>query len=546
MRRKARAHPLSSENLAIPCLANTHTRNRAKVHRTTSSTIRRRVCQVASLEVQLRPTCLPRRGTAAAICRRVRDLQVRATECPKPYRKLLGAGMAPRARRRDQSALQHTHHIPSGVCRALESAHRALQFSSGWRLPRTRDSHPAPGRMSHGARVSRNPSHRPWTNPRTPSPIIAGTTCRARVSPLLDRRLITGERMMLAHVYLKKGCIVPRHSHENEQLTYILEGALRFWIGEDESEEVIVVRAGEVLDIPSNVPHKAEALEDTLDVDVFCPPRQDWLDGTDASSGSSARPVEQPRDAEPRRGAERWDESLPARREPCQIAGDPGVIHRRARSSTDRASASEAEEAPGSIPCGAHQNPRRRWWRRGGLVVSLPISAVGARRHPARRRAAGRRAARSWCWCTANRWDRGTLSPSNPRAHPLIRCEAMPSVRSCCRSCSSPRWPAPYAERAPSPRAQTPYSPGGGAARQGRMPSSWCRRSAPSARGPPHHAARASRRAANMELIDEVTAHAAQCQAPARRQRTRQLMVCSTGPRRAPSGSRRIPINRAL
>ena len=104
---------------------------------------------------------------------------------------------------------------------------------------------------------------------------------REKVSAMLDRRLITGDRMMLAHVYLKKGCVVPKHSHENEQLTYILEGALHFWIGEDEKEE-IVVRAGEVLHIPSNVPHKAEALEDTLDVDIFSPPRADWLDGTDA------------------------------------------------------------------------------------------------------------------------------------------------------------------------------------------------------------------------------------------------------------------------
>ena len=104
---------------------------------------------------------------------------------------------------------------------------------------------------------------------------------REQVSPMLDRRLITGERMMLAHVYLKKGCIVPRHQHENEQLTYILEGSLRFWIGEDE-KKVLVVRAGEVLHIPSMVWHKAEAIEDTLDVDVFSPPRQDWLDKTDS------------------------------------------------------------------------------------------------------------------------------------------------------------------------------------------------------------------------------------------------------------------------
>lgn len=101
-----------------------------------------------------------------------------------------------------------------------------------------------------------------------------------QVTDSLGRRLITGERMMLAHVYLDRGCIVPRHSHDNEQLTYILEGALRFWIGES-GEEELVLRAGEVLHIPSGVPHKAEALEDTLDVDVFSPPRQDWLDGTD-------------------------------------------------------------------------------------------------------------------------------------------------------------------------------------------------------------------------------------------------------------------------
>lgn len=103
---------------------------------------------------------------------------------------------------------------------------------------------------------------------------------RERVSETLDRRLITADRMMLAHVYLKKGTIVPRHAHENEQITYILEGGLRFWIGEDESE-VIEVRSGEVLHIPSMVQHKAEALEDTLDVDIFSPPRQDWLDKTD-------------------------------------------------------------------------------------------------------------------------------------------------------------------------------------------------------------------------------------------------------------------------
>lgn len=104
---------------------------------------------------------------------------------------------------------------------------------------------------------------------------------RERVTEKLERRLVTGRRMMLAHVYLEEGCVVPRHAHENEQITYILEGALRFWIGEEGDDEELVLRAGEVLHIPSNVPHKAEALEDTLDVDVFSPPRSDWLDGTD-------------------------------------------------------------------------------------------------------------------------------------------------------------------------------------------------------------------------------------------------------------------------
>ena len=103
---------------------------------------------------------------------------------------------------------------------------------------------------------------------------------RERVTDEIDRKLITGDRIMLAHVFLKQGSVVPMHSHENEQLTYLLGGALKFWIGNEDAEP-IVVREGEVLHIPSNVPHKAEALEDTFDVDIFSPPRQDWLDGTD-------------------------------------------------------------------------------------------------------------------------------------------------------------------------------------------------------------------------------------------------------------------------
>jgi unsaturated pyranuronate lyase len=97
------------------------------------------------------------------------------------------------------------------------------------------------------------------------------------LNPLLQRQFVVGEDVMVARVLLKKGCIVPLHSHYNEQVTYILEGALKFWIDGKE----IVVRAGEVLTIPRNMPHKAEALEDTVDLDIFNPPRADWINKTD-------------------------------------------------------------------------------------------------------------------------------------------------------------------------------------------------------------------------------------------------------------------------
>ena len=102
---------------------------------------------------------------------------------------------------------------------------------------------------------------------------------REKVTDVIFRKVISGERAMLAQIFLEKGAVVPMHSHENEQFTVLLEGSLKFWIGEERAE--LVLRAGEVLHIPSSVPHQAEALEDCLDLDVFCPPRQDWLDGTD-------------------------------------------------------------------------------------------------------------------------------------------------------------------------------------------------------------------------------------------------------------------------
>jgi quercetin dioxygenase-like cupin family protein len=100
------------------------------------------------------------------------------------------------------------------------------------------------------------------------------------LGPGLRRRMVIGADLMVAHVYFDQGRTIARHSHENEQLTYILEGALEFRLGDANDE--VVVRAGEVLHIPSNLPHEAVALENTLDVDIFHPPRADWIDGTDA------------------------------------------------------------------------------------------------------------------------------------------------------------------------------------------------------------------------------------------------------------------------
>lgn len=98
-----------------------------------------------------------------------------------------------------------------------------------------------------------------------------------KVTEMISRKIVTGERAMVAQIHLKRGAIVPMHSHESEQLTYVLQGALRFLVDGEE----LTVREGEVLHVPSGVPHQAEALDDTFELDVFSPIRQDWLDGTD-------------------------------------------------------------------------------------------------------------------------------------------------------------------------------------------------------------------------------------------------------------------------
>jgi quercetin dioxygenase-like cupin family protein len=95
-----------------------------------------------------------------------------------------------------------------------------------------------------------------------------------KVTEMLSRKIVAGEREMVAQVYLKRGCLVPMHSHESEQMTYILQGALKFLIAGDE----ITVREGEVLHIPARIEHQAEAIEDTFELDVFSPIRRSWLD----------------------------------------------------------------------------------------------------------------------------------------------------------------------------------------------------------------------------------------------------------------------------
>jgi quercetin dioxygenase-like cupin family protein len=95
-----------------------------------------------------------------------------------------------------------------------------------------------------------------------------------KVTEMLSRKIVTGEREMLVQIYAKRGCLVPMHSHDSEQMTYVLQGALRFVVAGEE----ITVREGEVLHIPSNTAHQSEALEDTFELDVFSPVRADWLD----------------------------------------------------------------------------------------------------------------------------------------------------------------------------------------------------------------------------------------------------------------------------
>jgi quercetin dioxygenase-like cupin family protein len=101
-----------------------------------------------------------------------------------------------------------------------------------------------------------------------------------KVTEMLSRKVVSGEREMLVQIYVKRGCLVPMHAHDSEQMTYVLQGALKFVVGGEE----ITVREGEVLHIPSGTEHQSEALEDTFELDVFSPIRRDWLAAADEDS----------------------------------------------------------------------------------------------------------------------------------------------------------------------------------------------------------------------------------------------------------------------
>ncbi|HEX4035751.1 MAG TPA: cupin domain-containing protein [Solirubrobacteraceae bacterium] len=104
---------------------------------------------------------------------------------------------------------------------------------------------------------------------------------REQLNPAIARRMISTDRVTLAQFFLEQGAHVAEHVHANEQVTYIVEGHLRFALGEDGSQ-VVDVKAGEVLHIPPDLPHSADVIETTFAVDVFAPRREDWLAGEDA------------------------------------------------------------------------------------------------------------------------------------------------------------------------------------------------------------------------------------------------------------------------
>jgi quercetin dioxygenase-like cupin family protein len=101
---------------------------------------------------------------------------------------------------------------------------------------------------------------------------------KEQLNPLFTRQFVHGEQAMVAKIFLNKGCVVPLHQHPNEQISMVIGGSMEFVI----DGVAQIVRAGDILVIPGNIPHSATALEDFDGLDIFAPPRQDWIDKSDA------------------------------------------------------------------------------------------------------------------------------------------------------------------------------------------------------------------------------------------------------------------------
>jgi quercetin dioxygenase-like cupin family protein len=183
-----------------------------------------------------------------------------------------------------------------------------------------------------------------------------------RVTDRIRRRVVTGERVMVARIWLDRGCVVPRHAHEAEQLSWVFSGGLKFVI----AGETIDVRAGDLLWIPSQIPHEAVALDDTYEMDVFSPIRHDWLTGTD---GYFHQPATQaPEFSNPASAANpatlfRWAD--------LAVEAMSESIH-RAFLSGDRATIARIELRQGAVvPTHAHESEQITWVRSGALELSV-------------------------------------------------------------------------------------------------------------------------------------------------------------------------------
>jgi len=96
----------------------------------------------------------------------------------------------------------------------------------------------------------------------------------------MSRKIVSGEKLMVSRIKFKDGFLVPQHHHVHEQVTQVLSGTIRFWFGENK-EQMMDLHAGDVVVIPSNLPHEALMIGEVEEIDTWAPPRQDWLDKSD-------------------------------------------------------------------------------------------------------------------------------------------------------------------------------------------------------------------------------------------------------------------------